>query len=145
MVYNSLLRSSLLSLVDLWFSIFSKLAFPTTDVIFGGMICFLSSLVTISSVQFSRSVVSNSLQSHELQHARPPCPSPTPRVHSNIHRVCDAIQPSHPLSFPSPPAPNPSQHQGLFQSVNSSHEVAKYWSFSFSISPSDEYSGFDFI
>ena len=42
----------------------------------------------------------------------------------HIHRVGDAIQPSHPLSFPSP-APNPSQHQSLFQWVNSSHEVAK--------------------
>ena len=41
------------------------------------------------------------------------------------HRVSDAIQPSHPLSSPSPPAPNPSQHQSLFQWVNSSHEVAK--------------------
>ena len=39
----------------------------------------------ISSVQFSRSVMSDSLQPHELQHARPPCPSPTPRVHSNSH------------------------------------------------------------
>jgi len=37
----------------------------------------------ISSVQFSRSVVSNSLQPHELQHARPPCPSPTPRTYAN--------------------------------------------------------------
>ena len=44
---------------------------------------------------------------------------------THIHRVSDAIQPSHPLSSPSPPAPNPSQHQGLFQWVNSSHEVAK--------------------
>ena len=44
---------------------------------------------------------------------------------THIHRVGDAIQPSHPLSSPSPPAPNPSQHQGLFQWVNSSHEVAK--------------------
>ena len=43
----------------------------------------------------------------------------------HIHRVTDAIQPSHPLSSPSPPAPNPSQHQSLFQRVNSSHEVAK--------------------
>ena len=60
---------------------------------------------------------------------------------THVHRVGDAIQPSHPLSFPSPPAPNPSQHQGLFQSVNSSHEVAKYWSFSFSISPSNECPG----
>ena len=41
----------------------------------------------------------------------------------------DAIQPSHPLSSPSPPAPNPSQHQGLFQWVNSSHEVAKVLKF----------------
>ena len=44
---------------------------------------------------------------------------------THVHWVGDAIQPSHPLSFPSPPAPNPSQHQGLFQWVNSSHEVAK--------------------
>ena len=42
---------------------------------------------------------------------------------THVHRVSDAIQPSHPLSSPSPPAPNPSQHQGLFQWVNSSHEV----------------------
>ena len=43
----------------------------------------------------------------------------------HVHRVDDAIQPSHPLSSPSPPAPNPSQHQGLFQWVSSSHEVDK--------------------
>ena len=49
---------------------------------------------------------------------------------THIHHVSDAIQPSHPLSSPSPPAPNPSQHQNLFQWVNSSHEVPKYWSFS---------------
>ena len=54
--------------------------------------------------------------SPNLQHARPPCPSPTPGVHSDSHpSVSDAIQPSHPLSSPSPPAPNPSQHQSLFQ------------------------------
>ena len=56
----------------------------------------------------------------------------------HVHRVCDAIQPSHLLSSPSP-APNPSQHQSLFQWVNSSHEIEKYWSFSFSISPSSEH------
>ena len=44
---------------------------------------------------------------------------------THVHQVSDAIQPSHPLSSPSPPAPNPSQHQSLFQWVNSSHEVAK--------------------
>ena len=46
-----------------------------------------------------------------------------------VHRVSDAIQPSHPLSSPPPPAPNPSQHQGLFQWVSSSHEVAKVLEF----------------
>ena len=48
---------------------------------------------------------------------------------THVHRVSDAIQPSHPLSSPSPLAPNPSQHQGLFQWVNSSHEVAKVLEF----------------
>ena len=48
---------------------------------------------------------------------------------THVHWVVDAIQPSHPLSSPSPPAPNPSQHQGLFQWVNSSHEVAKVLEF----------------
>ena len=90
-------------------------------------------------IQFSYSVVSNSLQPHEPQHARPPCPSPTPRsTRTHVHQVDDAIQPSHPLSSPSPPAPNPSQHQGLFQWVNSSHQEA-YWSISFNISPSNEH------
>ena len=48
---------------------------------------------------------------------------------THAHQVGDAIQPSHPLSSPSPPAPNPSQHQGLFKCVNSSHEVAKVLEF----------------
>ena len=50
-------------------------------------------------------------------------------IQTHVHRVGDAIQPSHPLSSPSPPALNPSQHQGLFQWVNSSHEVAKVLEF----------------
>ena len=48
---------------------------------------------------------------------------------THVHGVSDAIQPSHPLSSPSPPALNPSQHQSLFQWVNSSHEVAKVLEF----------------
>ena len=48
---------------------------------------------------------------------------------THVHRVSDAIQPSHPLSSPSLLAPNPSQHQSLFQWVNSSHEVAKVLEF----------------
>ena len=67
-----------------------------------------------SSVQFSRSVLSDTLRAHASQHTRPPCPSPTPGQ-THVHRVGDAIQPSHPLSSPSPPAPSPSQHQSFFQ------------------------------
>ena len=48
---------------------------------------------------------------------------------THVHRVGDAIQPSHPLASTSPPAPNPSQHQSLFQWGNSSHEVAKVLEF----------------
>ena len=60
---------------------------------------------------------------------------------THVHRVGDAIQPSHPLPSPSPPAFNLTQHQGLFQWVSSCIRLAKYWSFNFSISPSNEYSG----
>ena len=60
---------------------------------------------------------------------------------THIHRVSDALQPSHPLSSPSPPAPNPSQHQSLLQWINSSHEVAKGLEFGFSIIPSKEIPG----
>ena len=59
---------------------------------------------------------------------------------THVHWVSDAIQPSLPLLSPSPPAVNLSQHQGLFQGVSSSHQV-RYWIFSFSISPFNEYSG----
>ena len=72
----------------------------------------------VSSVQFSRSVMSDSLWPHKLQHARPPYPSQTRGVHSDDHQVSDAIQPSQPLLSPSPPAPNPSQHQSLFRWVS---------------------------
>ena len=60
---------------------------------------------------------------------------------THVHWVRNAIQPSHPLLFPSPPAFNLSHHQGLFQWVSSLLRWPKYWSFSFSISPSNEYLG----
>ena len=60
---------------------------------------------------------------------------------THVHRVDGAIQPFHSLLSPSPPALNPSQHQGLFQWVNFSMRWPKYWSFSFSISPSNEHPG----
>ena len=57
----------------------------------------------------------------------------------HVHRVSDAIQLSHPLSSPSPPAANPSKHQGLFHESTLLMKWPKYWSFSFSISPSKEH------
>ena len=77
------------------------------------------------------------------------CSTPGLPVHQQLpeltqthgHWVGDAIQPSHPPSSPSPPAFNLSQHQGLFKWVSFLHWGSKYWSFSFSISPSNEYSG----
>ena len=92
--------------------------------------------------QFSRSVVSDSLRPHGLQHTRLPCPSPTPGfTQSHVHQVGDAIQRSHPLPSPSPLAPNPSQHQGLFQKSTLCMRWPKYWSLSFSISPTNEHPG----
>ena len=81
-------------------------------------------------IQFSHSVTSNSWWPHE-------CSTPGLPVHhqsleftqTHVHWVSDAIQPSHPLSSPSPPALNLSQHQSLFQWVTSSHEVAKVLEF----------------
>ena len=59
-----------------------------------------------------------------------------------IHRVSDAIQPSHPLSSPSPPAPNPSKHHRVFSNESTlPMRWPKYWSFSFSIIPSKEHPG----
>ena len=81
-----------------------------------------------SSVQFSRSVMSDSFWPRESQHASLPIHL-LELTQTHVHRVSDAIQPSHPLLSPSPPAPNPSQHQSLFQWVNSSHEVAEVLEF----------------
>ena len=84
--------------------------------------------VLLSSVQFSSVIQSCTTLCDPMNHSLPGLP-----VHhqlpeftqARVHWVSDAIQPSHPLSSPSPPAPNPSQHQSLFQWVNSSHEVSK--------------------
>ena len=96
----------------------------------------------ISTVQFSHSVVSDSLRPHEPQHTRPPCPSPTPRVYPDscpLSRWCHPTISS--LSFPSPPAFNLSQHQGLFHESALLFRWPKYCSFSFNISSSNELSG----
>ena len=93
------------------------------------------------SVQFSRSVVSDSLDMDCSMPGFPvhhQLPEPT-QTHG--HQVGDAIQPSHSLSSPSPPAFNLSQHQGHFNESFLRIRWPKYWRFSFSISPPSEYSG----
>ena len=94
------------------------------------------------SVQFSHSVVSDSLWPHGLQHARLLVHHQLPEfTQTHVHWIGDAIQPSHSLLSPSPPALNFSQHQGLSNELVLRIRWPKYWSFSFSISPSNEYSG----
>ena len=96
----------------------------------------------VNGLLFSCSVVSSSLQPNGLQHARLPWPLPSPGACSNyVHWVGDAIQPSCPLSSPSTPAFNfPSIRVFSNESVLRMR-WPKYWSFSFSISPFNEYSG----
>ena len=94
------------------------------------------------SVQFSRSVMSNSLQPHELQHARPSCPSTTPGVHPNSYPSSQWCHPAISFSV----IPFSSCLQSLPASVFSNESTlrmrwTKYWSFSFSISPSKEQPG----
>ena len=83
-----------------------------------------------ASVHFSYSIVSNSLRPQGLQHSRLPCPSQRLEIsQTHVHWVGDAIEPSHPLESPSPPTFTLSQHQGLFQWVNSLHQEAKVLEF----------------
>ena len=98
-------------------------------------------LLCNQSVEFSRSVISDSLQPHALQHTRLPCPLPTPGVYSNS---CPSRQWCHPTissSSPSPPSFNLSSIRVFSNESVLRIRWPKYWSFSFSISPSNEYSG----
>ena len=95
------------------------------------------------SVQFSHSVVSDSLQPHGLQHTRPPCPSPTPRVYSNSMSI-ESVMPSTHLILCRLLLLLPSIFPSIRVFSNESVLLIrwpKYWSFSFSFSPSSEYSG----
>ena len=95
------------------------------------MISYLS-FSDLLSVQFSSVAQWCPTLCDPMNHSTPGLPvqhQHSEFTQTHVHRVGDAIQPSHPLSSPSPPAPNPSQHQGLFQWVNSSHEVAKVLEF----------------
>ena len=100
--------------------------------------------LTITNRQFSSPAQSCLTLCNPMNCSRPGLP-----VHhqlleftqTHVHRVSDVIQPSHPLSSPSPPAPNPSQHE-VFSNESTLHmRCPKYWSFSFSISPSSEHPG----
>ena len=111
-----------------WFYCLHSLTFFKTSYSWSHTVCSLFRLASFTSVQISSVAQSCPTLYDAMNHSMPGL-----LVHhqlpeftqTHVHRVGDAIQPSHPLSSPSPPAPNPSQHQGLFQWVNSSHEVAK--------------------
>ena len=96
-----------------------------------------------SSVQFSHSVVSNSLQLHGLQHASLLCPSPTPgALQTHVHHGGDALQPSHPFCHPLLLLPLIFPSIRVFSNESVLHiRWPKYWSFSFNISSSNEHSG----
>ena len=79
-----------------------------------------------------------------MNHSTPGLPvhhQPSEFTKTHVHQVSDAIEPSHPLSSPSPPAPNPSQHQNISNGSTLRMRWPKYWSFSFSIIPSKEHPG----
>ena len=106
--------------------------YPLEKSLFRSSTHFKIQLINVSSVQFSSVTQSCPTLCDPMNSSTPGLP-----VHhqlpeftqTHVHQVGDAIQPSHLLLSPSPPAPNPSQHQGLFQLVNSSHEVAKVLEF----------------
>ena len=96
------------------------------------------------SAQFSHSVLSDSLRPHGLQHARPPCPSPTPRVHSPRLTSIKSVMPSSHLILCRPLLLLPPIHLSIKVFSNESTlrmRWPKYWSFSFSIIPSKEHPG----
>ena len=111
------------------------------------------SIIKFPSVQFNSVTQSCPTLFDPMNHSTPGLPvhHRLPKfTQTHVHHVGDAIQPSHPLSFPSPSAPNPSQHQGLFQWVNPLHEVAKVLDFqlqhhSFQWIPSTDFFRMDWL
>ena len=105
----------------------------TKLIIYGKM--HLNTMVQFNSVQFSRLPKDCSMPGFPVHHQLPEF------TQTHVRWVGNAIQPSHPLSSPSPPAFNLSKHQGLSTESVLCNRWPKYWSFHFSISPSSEYSG----
>ena len=114
-----------------------KLTYRTYRQLNRSMTCYVIGSVQFSSVQFSHSVVSNSLQPHGLQHARLPCPSPTPRIYSNSFPFSGWCHPT--ISFSVVPFSSHLQPFLASKSFPKSQFFTsggpKYWSFSFSILP----------
>ena len=106
-----------------------KLSIQFKSIITKYIFCCSDFIFLHSSILYQFSSVAQlcpTLRPHGLQHARPPCPSLAPGVYSNSCPLfSDDIQPSHPLSSPSPPVFTLSQHQGFCKSIISSHQVAK--------------------
>ena len=97
-------------------------------------------------VQFSHSVVSNLCNPMDCSMSGIPVHHQLPEfIQTHVHWVDDAIQPSHPLSSPFPPTLNPSQHQGLFKRVCSSHQVAKVLEFQLQHQSSNDLFKSDFL
>ena len=117
----------------------SQWAWSWIHFLFIPLLCFLAAWLLVPFFpdhrrpQFSSVsdwTVSDSLWPHELQHTRPPCPSPTPRVHSDSHLSSQWCHPAISSSVvPFSSCPQSLQHQSLVQWVNSSHEVAKVLEF----------------
>ena len=103
----------------------------------------LKSYIHVCSVQFSRSVMSNSLWPHESQHARPPCPSPLPGVHPNSCPLSWWCHPTMSFSIiPFSSCPQSFTASGFFSSESALHiRWLKYWSFSLNINPTNEHPG----
>ena len=105
---------------------------PRSSFTFGQLSCFFLNTWLVHSVQFSSVTQSCPTLCNPMNHSTPSLPvhhQLPESTQTHVHWVGDAIQPSHPLSSPSPPALNLSQHQGLFKWVSSSHQVAKVLEF----------------
>ena len=137
-LYNKII-TQFFSFIKLVWKVILNQYCAISETLFVHVVTFLY----IELVQFSSFTQSClTLRPHEPQHTRPPCPSPTPGFHPNpcpLSQWCHPTISSSVILFSS--CLNPYQHQGLFQWVSSSHQVAKDWSFSFNISPSNEAPG----
>ena len=143
--YRSLKAHMVISvLTSISFPIFTVFLLILGVLIFASISKYYTFLISshFSSVRFSLSVVSDSLRPHELQHARPPCPSPSPGVHSDS---CPSSQWCHPAISSCRPllllSPVPPSIRVFSNESSLRMRWPKYWSFSFSIIPSNVHPG----